>query len=463
MNHLLEFFGRLHPMMVHLPIGILLLAVVWVFFYGIKKKKAPKRALNFTLGAGAATAVVSALTGFQLSRTGDYDETLVSRHQWLGISVALVSLVTWLLFQRGIVRRRSLKLLAVLILFLLVGTGHLGASLTHGSDYLTGPLSEMGKTEDRPIDFASMDLNKVQFYQDVIKPVFDKRCISCHGEGKQKGKLRLDKPEYILKGGKSGKAIEPGKQDEGELLYRIHLSLKDKDHMPPREKSQLTGQEMALLSLWVTNGSDFTKPIGNIVTRQQLDSALAHRDEPVMDVPAIDAPSVDWRLVNSLIKKGVSITAVAQGSNYLSVSFISVPKEASQLLNELLPLHQNVIWLTLSDCKVGDDIFPSLRQFSHLTRLSLDNTGITDNGLTEISTLLNLASLNLKGTSVTFEGTKQLAKLTRLHNLYLYQTKISEADHRKLQLILKSTIIDFGNYTVPTLITDTTEVKPPKR
>src|SRR6267154_1304720 len=328
MNHLLEFIGRLHPMLVHLPIGILILVITWILIFEFKKKKVSRSVLNFTLGAAALTAIASACTGYLLSQTGEYDETILSRHQWLGITVAFVSLLGWLLFQGKRIKRRSLKLFSILILVLLIGTGHLGASLTHGSDYLTEPLSEMVRREDGPVNLASLDLNKTQFYPGLIKPIFEKRCTSCHGEGKQKGKLRLDNPEYIIKGGKSGLVIEPGKQDEGELLYRIHLALNHKDHMPPKEKPQLTEQESTLIRLWVTSGSDFDKPVSIFFTRSQLDSVFGHHDDAT-DIPTAEAASPDWNLVNALLKKGVSISAVAQGSNYLSVSFISVPKDAA--------------------------------------------------------------------------------------------------------------------------------------
>lgn len=225
-------------MLVHLPIGILILLTAWTLIFEFRKKKVSRSVLNFTLGAGALTATASAFTGYVLSRSGEYDETLLSRHQWWGVSVAFVSVVMWLVFRKGNLKRRSLKLFSILTFILLTETGHLGASLTHGSEYLTEPLTQIIKGEDPPIDLAAIDINKTLFYGDLIKPIFEKRCISCHGGGKQKGQLRLDKPEYILKGGKSGNAIEPGRQDEGELLYRIHLSLKDKDHMPPKEKPQ---------------------------------------------------------------------------------------------------------------------------------------------------------------------------------------------------------------------------------
>jgi len=216
-----------------------------------------------------------------------------------------------------------------------------------------------------------------------------------------------------------------------------------------------------LLRLWVTTGSDFTKTIHGKVTRQQLDSALGHHEQ-VVDLPSHEVPSPDWNLINALIKKGVSITAVAQGSNFLSVSFISVPKDASKLLTELIPVHQNIIGMKLSDCAVGDESMSSVKQFNNLMRLSLDNTKITDVGLTAVSTLSELVSLNLKGAPVSADGIRKLSRLNKLHHLYLYQTKIANIDRQELQSIFKTTQIDFGDYKVPTLTSDTTEVKPPK-
>ncbi len=238
--------------------------------------------------------------------------------------------------------------------------------------------------------------------------------------------------------------------------------MKDEDHMPPKEKPQLTEQELKLLRLWITTGADFNKSISNFFTKTQLDSAFGHQNE-VIDIPAKEPSSPDWNLVNLLIKKGVSITAVALGSNFLSVSFISVPKDASKLLNELIPVRTNVVWMKLSNCEIGDESMATLNQFNNLTRLSLDNTKVLDNGLTEISSLSELVFLNLRGTSVTVDGVKKLVKLAKLNNLYLYQTKIIESDRQKLKSIFKSAKIDFGDYVVPTLVSDTTEVKPVKK
>ena len=61
-------------------------------------------------------------------------------------------------------------------------------------------------------------------YATDIKPIFDKSCIGCHGSQKQKGKLRLDSLQAVLKGGQDGAVIEPGKSAESMLVANVaHL------------------------------------------------------------------------------------------------------------------------------------------------------------------------------------------------------------------------------------------------
>src|SRR4051812_49403465 len=55
-----------------------------------------------------------------------------------------------------------------------------------------------------------------------IRPIFEASCIKCHGRGKDKGGLRLDTRETLLKGGDSGAAIVPGKSAESYLVELVH-------------------------------------------------------------------------------------------------------------------------------------------------------------------------------------------------------------------------------------------------
>ena len=70
-------------------------------------------------------------------------------------------------------------------------------------------------------------------YAKDIKAILDKSCVKCHGGEKPKGKLRLETLEGVLKGGKDGKAVVPGKSGESPLVFAVaHVGDED-DFMPP--------------------------------------------------------------------------------------------------------------------------------------------------------------------------------------------------------------------------------------
>ena len=83
----------------------------------------------------------------------------------------------------------------------------------------------------------------------------------CHSSSKQKGDLRLDKEEFIMRGGKNGLVIKDGPVDSSSLYKRLILPLEDEDHMPPNEKPQLSSSEIALIQYWIEDHADFTKPV----------------------------------------------------------------------------------------------------------------------------------------------------------------------------------------------------------
>lgn len=463
MNHLLEFVGRLHPMLVHLPIGILLIAILLLVLAQTKKLEVSRGVLTLTLAIGAVVAILSCITGYLLSQTGDYNEQTLSRHQWLGITLAAISTITWALHYKGKLRGKVLYGFSIAILLLLTAAGHLGASLTHGSSYLQQPLIAMteGSAE---LDFSTINTAETKFYEGVVQPILNAKCVSCHGEDKQKGKLRLDKPEFILKGGKTGNTVLVGKPDDSELIHRVNLPQEDDDHMPPKEKPQLTTQETQLLKLWIETGADFEKNISALATESQLKSILQESPQQTQsDIPEEEPNEPDWKTIASLNEDGVSITPVAADSYFLSANLVSVPHEAVAKLRQIVPLAKNIIWLKLTACELPEGSLNSLQEFTNLTRLSLDDTDITDKDVEVLAGLRTLTYLNLKGTKVTAQGVAKLASLPVLRQLYLFQTGVTVADQESLQKQFPSTRIDFGNYVVPTLESDTTEVKPAKQ
>ncbi len=123
------FFGRLHPVLVHLPIGILLMGVFLQALSRNPRYGVSAGVIKIVLLCGALSAIASCVTGYTLSLGGDYDDEMVDRHMWMGICVALVASVLFVLAVRqvgGLVYR----LVCLLLLVLIIVTGHLGGS-TH--------------------------------------------------------------------------------------------------------------------------------------------------------------------------------------------------------------------------------------------------------------------------------------------------------------------------------------------
>ena len=408
-------------------------------------------------------AVGACISGYMLSLSGDYDEDLVGRHQWLGITTAIISLVLYLLYQFSI-NERIARGVSFGIIILITITGHLGGSLTHGSGYLAEGLhsgDERGAAL-KPIP----NIQEAGLYTDVVQPLFQSRCYGCHGPNKQKGKLRLDKPEFITKGGKDGKVFEPGKPDKSEMIERLLLPPEDEDHMPPKEKPQLTRAEISLLHWWISTGADFNKKVKELPQTNEirpillgLQSGAIGDERKATDVPDVEVGQADQDAVDRLKKAGVMVMPVAQNSNYLSVSFVTAGAGADSLIKMLEPLKKQLVWLKLDNAAVDDAAMNEIARLTTLTRLQLSNTNITDIGVEKLQTLQELQSLNLVGTKITAQGIVKLNGLKKLKHLYLYQTGVTNSDWSLLQKTFPATQVDSGKYAVPTLVTDTTVVK----
>jgi len=104
---------------------------------------------------------------------------------------------------------------------------------------------------------ATVD-RKIEFKRD-IEPLFQKHCISCHGEKKQKGKLRLDSRRITLdKGGLSGTAVKIGNAN-ASLLYQRVIGIDELEDLMPPKGDPLTADQLGLLKAWIDQGADWPK------------------------------------------------------------------------------------------------------------------------------------------------------------------------------------------------------------
>ena len=89
-----------------------------------------------------------------------------------------------------------------------------------------------------------------------VKAVLDDRCITCHGESKQKGGLRLDSPEWLLKGSENGPVVVPGKPASSDLYTLAAAPMEDENKMPPKG-TRLTAEQLATIKGWIAAGAKF--------------------------------------------------------------------------------------------------------------------------------------------------------------------------------------------------------------
>ncbi|HCZ35748.1 MAG TPA: hypothetical protein DHV26_07455 [Cytophagales bacterium] len=446
----MEFIGRLHPLLVHLPIGILLLVVLFEWLPFRKPYKSLRRSIRIILWLGFFAALSSVVSGLLLKENGDYEWQSVKQHQFAGIALTLITGVyAWARGQKQF--KRIYKFLSVLMLALIIVTGHLGGTLTHGEGFLF-------EAKSNNADLAQVNLQQAHFYNDLVQPILDSKCYACHGSGKQKGKLRLDAPEHILKGGKGGVVLVAGKTDESEMINRTLLPLDDDDHMPPKEKAQLTPTEIEILKLWISSGADFNKSVIESNQLTALQKIISTKATSMAEVPEGNTDAADQKIIQSLSRLGAVVLPVADGSNYISVNLVNVTAIDSSF-DLLVKLKQQLVWLKAGDLPVADSHLDQLSQLTQLSKLSLERTAITDSGLTQLNTLTNLQYLNLNQTKITTTGIKSLEGLKNLQSLYIYGTGAKATELAALQQAFPNTKIEFGNYIVPTLETDTTILK----
>ena len=93
-------------------------------------------------------------------------------------------------------------------------------------------------------------------YEKEILPLLSDKCIHCHSDTIVRGKYDMGTYESVLKGGKSGAAIVPGKSADS-LLVQMAGHVK-KPFMPPKGEEDLTPQELALVKLWIDQGAKGT-------------------------------------------------------------------------------------------------------------------------------------------------------------------------------------------------------------
>jgi len=435
--------GVVHPLLIHFPISLLMLAF-FLELYGLNKKgKKYKEAIPLITFLGGIGAVLSALSGYLLMNDGDYELSSFELHRNWGIALAVGSVLLIVIYRFPpkipFIHLIGQGLLSVLVII----TGHLGGNLTHGEDFLTLKSSKIVKKQ---IAFKQDDL----VYAEIIAPILAEKCISCHGKTKQKGKLKLDNIQDLLKGGKNGFYHGNGVEKISLMAHRIYLPTSNKEHMPPKSKTQLTDREKVIMEKWLSLGATNTLRLKDLKLDEILTATPIVKDADWPSVPNL-ALITDARL-NPLRDKGIVILPLANNHPLLQINCQSIPSFGDNDWEEFNALKQNIASLRLSGTKISDKSLKWIGEIPNLSKLYLDHTLITDEGLSYLKNAKEIRYLNLVGTSVTEKGIQSLQSLPHLKSIYLYQSEVNAESLVNLQKGMPRVYFDLGGYKIDTLI-----------
>ncbi|MCU1225136.1 MAG: hypothetical protein JWQ42_3229 [Edaphobacter sp.] len=413
-----QFLGRFHPLVVHLPIGLILL--VPLLEAAGRYRPALREAASLVLVLSFVSCVGALTLGYLLAYGSGDTGAIVTRHMWGGISLTIGVLLCLLVRPRWISGdlRHVYPGLLMCVLLLLAWAAHQGGSLTHGNNYLTEYLPpQLKRWPGIGTVQAKTPLAPDSFYARHINPILDANCVACHGEGKVKGGLRVDSYELLMKGGKDGPAIVPKKPERSLLLNRVTLPSDHKKFMPAEGKPPLKPQEIAWITAWVLQGASPTATsVPGIVIQEES------REAPPQ-------PVGDYSGMTSQIAQ----MAKSQGAKLVPVSnkpgdglILSAVDAAGSFGDAQLALFEKfapyIVEAELGRTAVTDGCFDTLGKFTHLRALHLEGTAVTGIGLAKLAPLSQLTYLNLSETKVTKAEVAPLGSMKNLSHLYLYNT-----------------------------------------
>lgn len=442
------FLGEFHPLFLHLPIGavmlVLLMEVLRLVSFGKYKP-------NTTLGLffASATGVFAVAFGYCLYLTGDFSGELIEEHKRDGIIFTILLIATFLVKYSSDIGFLGKFATPTYIVGLFVTTatmmsaGHHGGQITHGD-----PLDKAPWKVDEEAT-AEVVVDPI-LYTNIIHPILEQKCITCHGETKQKSGLRMDSYAALIDGGEETDCLIPGDTDNSAMVSYMHLPMEDDLHMPPEGKKQLTPEEIQIIEWWVKIGAPESDTLSLIEVPEEITTALntLKTPEQIAREKAAKEKAESERIANMKAKRARlaaslksvnekyagSLNYISKDSTNLSFSAVSYRKDFNDdSLAVLKDAANDITELDLSATAITDDSALALTEFTSLRSLKLNQTSITDSALPEIQKLNQLEILNLHSTAVTDTGIKNLEPMSSLKKVYLWNTKVTEAAAKSLE------------------------------
>jgi len=413
----LDYLGKFHPVVLHLPIGAMVFTFVLVLL-ALRDQNPATGTIKIGLIFSFFGALISSLLGYLLYQSGGYDEASVQNHLILGWASTFGIGLLWYLLERVVFQ----KVFAPIFFTVLVAiglTGHFGGTITHGEGYLDFP-------EPAPVEVA-VNLDSIQLYSQAVAKIFDSKCVSCHNYSKRKGGLAMHLPQALLEGGERGMPYEIGNVAESRLIRYANLPLEDDLHMPPQGRPQLTPTEIELLSHWIASGASFD----HTVAYAQLPETVQEAMDVFLPKPLPDVPPLSSDDVLALQENGFRVSSFLANTPFIQVKFEKKELDP-KAIGALVDVADQLVELELANTMIAPLLWDKLPQFKQLQKLRLDNTNTSDEQLQKLMEL-PLRSLNLAGTSITASGISLLSEHPQLEQLYAWNTQVTRQEESTLQ------------------------------
>ncbi len=438
---IVQFFGRFHAMLVHLPIGFITLAVSFELI-SFKKKVDLDLAITYAFLLGVISGIVSIILGLMLASDGGYNVDTLNLHKWTAIIMTLITFLLFLIKRKKkdiLWKKKSYPVLVSVVVVLLFVAGHNGGNLTHGSTYLLehAPNSIRSLAGMKPVRERVTVLDSALVFEDVIHPIFESKCNVCHNDDKAKGELLLIDKESILKGGENGEVIVAGESSKSELYRRITLDPNHKEFMPTEGRTPLTNEETVLIQWWIDEGAAFDKKVVELNLTDRIKNYLQEVGIGLKKtfLESLDLAKIEEKTIDSIQSAGFKVKSIINESALLEASYSSYSKEqiSQSKFDVLLNAKENVTWLNLANVPMETSLMTNIGQFKNLTTLRINNANISDEGLKYLTDLKHLEHLNIYGNPITDASVASLQKLSGLKKLYVWKTGLTEAGMTKIK------------------------------
>ncbi|MDA0803470.1 MAG: hypothetical protein O2819_06910 [Planctomycetota bacterium] len=290
-----RLIGRLHLLVLHFPLALVLVAVGAECWRVMRRVPGLSPLTPPLVAIGAAASVVAVVTGwFFAANDGDDGSSTLFLHRWGGTACAALLLWLWWETRRcarvseaavdhgiraggagGCTRTRCILAAAGVMI---AGVGYFGGEMVHGDGFVEealeralretfdGEESPRARGDSIPQGSAQLVASEqhagsspgvVDFARD-IQPILAERCVECHGPKKKKGQLSFDPVTDALawrpKSGSGPLVIEPGFPGRSLMIERVQLPADHEDAMP-QGGERLTPAQVEVLKAWIAGGA----------------------------------------------------------------------------------------------------------------------------------------------------------------------------------------------------------------